>query len=45
MIFVNEGFKQNNLTVIGRGSSQPYLPNTSEENRASNRRVAVIIIP
>ncbi|MCH7309032.1 OmpA family protein [Acinetobacter sp. NIPH 1852] len=45
MIFLNQGFKQNNLTVIGRGSSQPYLPNTSEENRASNRRVAVIIIP
>ncbi|MCH7337715.1 OmpA family protein [Acinetobacter sp. NIPH 2699] len=44
-IFISQGFKQNNLTVLGRGSSQPYAPNTSEQNRANNRRVAVIIIP
>ena len=44
-IFVQQGFKQNDLTVIGRGSSQPFAPNTSDENRANNRRVAVIIIP
>ena len=39
------GFKQNDLTAVGRGSSQPFVPNTSDENHASNRRVAVIIIP
>ena len=44
-IFLNEGFKQTNLNVIGRGSNQPFVPNTSAENRASNRRVAIIIIP
>ena len=44
-IFVQQGFKQNDLTAVGRGSSQPFAPNTSDENRASNRRVAVIIIP
>ena len=44
-IFVQQGFKQNDLTAVGRGSSQPFVPNTSDENRASNRRVAVIIIP
>ncbi|ATU44433.1 hypothetical protein CS557_02590 [Acinetobacter junii] len=44
-IFLNEGFKQTNLNVIGRGSNQPFVPNTSDENRASNRRVAIIIIP
>lgn len=44
-IFLNEGFKQTNLNVIGRGSDQPFVPNTSDENRASNRRVAIIIIP
>ena len=44
-IFVQQGFKPNDLTVIGRGSSQPFAPNTSDENRANNRRVAVIIIP
>lgn len=42
-IFLNEGFKQTNLNVIGRGSNQPFVPNTSDENRASNRRVAIII--
>lgn len=45
LIFVNQGFKPNNLTIIGRGSDQPFVANTSEENRANNRRVAVIIIP
>nr|ESK36540.1 hypothetical protein F987_03819 [Acinetobacter gyllenbergii NIPH 230] len=44
-IFVAQGFKQNNLTVVGRGSHQPFVPNTTDENRASNRRVNVIIIP
>ena len=44
-IFVQQGFKQNDLTAVGRGSSQPFVPNTSDENHASNRRVAVIIIP
>ena len=44
-IFVQQGFKQNDLTAVGRGSSQPFVPNTSDENRANNRRVAVIIIP
>ena len=44
-IFVQQGFKQNDLTVLGRGSSQPFVPNTSDENSASNRRVVVIIIP
>ena len=44
-IFVQQGFKRNDLTADGRGSSQPFVPNTSDENHASNRRVAVIIIP
>ena len=44
-IFLKEGFKQTNLNVIGRGSNQPFVPNTSDENRDSNRRVAIIIIP
>ena len=43
-IFVQQGFKQNDLTAVGRGSSQPFVHNTSDENSASNRRVAVIII-
>ncbi|MBD0107591.1 OmpA family protein, partial [Acinetobacter baumannii] len=27
------------------GSTQPYVPNTTNENRAINRRVAIVIIP
>ncbi|MBU0381553.1 OmpA family protein, partial [Acinetobacter nosocomialis] len=26
-------------------STQPYVPNTTNENRAINRRVAIVIIP
>lgn len=44
-IFLTHGFKPQNIQIIGRGSEQPLLPNTSEENRAANRRVAIIIIP
>ena len=44
-IFIHQGFKPNNVTVIGRGASQPFVPNTSDENRANNRRVTIIIIP
>ncbi|MGS5715364.1 OmpA family protein, partial [Acinetobacter baumannii] len=25
--------------------TQPYVPNTTNENRAINRRVAIVIIP
>lgn len=39
------GFKKENIYVIGRGSTQPYVPNTTNENRAINRRVAIVIIP
>ena len=43
--FAHQGFNPNDLVVLGRGSTQPFVPNTSSENRASNRRVAVVIIP
>ena len=44
-IFLNTGFQSNNLQTIGRGATQPLVTNTSEENRATNRRVNIIIIP
>ncbi|WP_130803295.1 OmpA family protein [Acinetobacter ihumii] len=44
-IFLTQGFKSQNIQIIGRGSEQPIRPNTTEENRAVNRRVAIIIIP
>lgn len=44
-LFLARGFKQENIYVIGRGSTQPYVPNTTHENRAINRRVAIVVIP
>jgi outer membrane protein OmpA-like peptidoglycan-associated protein len=44
-IFLQTGFQPNHLHTIGRGSSQPLVGNSSDENRATNRRVNIIIIP
>lgn len=44
-LFLSRGFKKENIYVIGRGSTQPYVPNTTNENRAINRRVAIVVIP
>lgn len=44
-LFLTPGFKKENIYVIGRGSTQPYVPNTTNENRAINRRVAIVVIP
>ncbi|MCH2073222.1 OmpA family protein [Acinetobacter pittii] len=44
-LFLTRGFKKENIYVIGRGSTQPYVPNTTTENRAINRRVAIVVIP
>ena len=43
--FIYHGFKRDDLVVLGRGATQPFLPNTSIKNRANNRRVSIIIIP
>ena len=44
-IFLSSGFNPKNIQVQGKGSTQPVENNDSEENRAANRRVAVIIVP
>lgn len=44
-LFLTRGFKKENIYVIGRGSTQLYVPNTTNENRAINRRVAIVVIP
>ncbi|OTG80010.1 OmpA family protein [Acinetobacter sp. ANC 4648] len=45
VIFLKHGFAHQNVFASGKGSTQPVEINDSEEHRAANRRVAVIIIP
>jgi outer membrane protein OmpA-like peptidoglycan-associated protein len=44
-IFIAEKFNPANIQIIGKGSDQPLKSNDTEEHKAENRRVAVIIIP
>lgn len=44
-IFIAEKFKPQNILVVGKGSEQPIKVNDTEEHKAENRRVAVIVIP
>lgn len=44
-IFLSNGFTTKNILTLGKGSTQPIEANDTEEHRAANRRVAVIINP
>ena len=44
-VFESNHFQQNNIQIVGKGSAQPVNQDNTEEARAENRRVAVIIIP
>lgn len=44
-IFITQKFNPKNIHVIGKGSAQPIKANDTEEHKAENRRVAVIVIP
>ena len=41
---VNHGVSSRNLTTIGFGESQPYVPNTSAANKAQNRRIEFTVL-
>lgn len=41
---IDHGIDGKRISVQSMGSKRPLLPNTSEENRAKNRRVEVIVI-
>ena len=43
-IFLQQGFASQNIFASGKGSSQPVEINDSEQHRAANRRVTIIII-
>ncbi|MFM7487084.1 MAG: OmpA family protein, partial [Cytophagales bacterium] len=38
------GISQNRITVDGKGMSQPIKDNDTEENRATNRRVEILLL-
>ena len=41
---ITKGIDKNRLKSYGFGDSLPILPNTSEENRAQNRRVEIKVL-
>jgi|GEM_PF-475485 len=41
---IDGGIKPERVSYVGYGKSKPKVPNTSEENRAKNRRVEIRII-
>jgi len=44
-ILINEGVRATRVTSVGRGEDQPVASNLSEEGKAQNRRVEIIIRP
>ncbi len=40
----NKGANPNNIRVLGKGDTDPLAPNDTEENRAKNRRVEMVLI-
>lgn len=44
-VFQSNQFLPSNIQIVGKGSTQPINQADTEEARAENRRVAVIIVP
>lgn len=40
---INLGVSQSQITAKGKSDSEAIVPNTSDENRAKNRRVELIM--
>lgn len=40
---VKKGMPDENVRAVGRGESNPVLPNTSRANKAKNRRVEIVV--
>lgn len=39
----SKGVSTDRINCIGYGNTRPILPNTTEENRAKNRRIEILI--
>jgi len=40
---IDHGISKEQIRAIGRGDSQPVVPNTSRSNKAKNRRVEIVV--
>ncbi|NEV94746.1 OmpA family protein [Psychroflexus sp. YR1-1] len=45
LLLKNEAINPQNLTAAGKGEYVPLAPNTTEEGRAKNRRIEVVLTP
>ena len=43
--FVNDGLLAAEVRAVGKGETQPIASNDTEESRAQNRRVVIIVTP
>ena len=40
---ISQGIDADKVKATSKGESNPIVPNTSEENRAKNRRIEIIV--
>jgi len=44
ILLIENGVSKNKVSYVGYGPDKPIFPNTSNENRAKNRRVEIKLI-
>ncbi len=40
----NKGISPDRITTVGKGSSEPIVPNDTDENKSKNRRIEIMIL-
>ena len=40
----NKGISPSRIETVGKGSSEPLVPNDSDENKAKNRRIEILVL-
>ncbi|MFN5641928.1 MAG: OmpA family protein [Sphingobacteriales bacterium] len=41
---ISRGLRKNRIKIVGRGEEEPFVPNTSEENKYRNRRIEIELL-